>query len=1107
MNYLRNTLHADGLGLAGNDSGFPTEPYALSPFGERSEAVAPASPAEVEVAVETLNHKALFRTRKSPAAALLDGSAWTLKAYQLDMDAPKTLLAYIDEQLKRLLSEQGLIGLEPAELFIDFVTDNKPGISVEGGEHYHLRLSVKTLARITRDPAAFIGLVRTMETDRAVHPLVPSFTLKRLVRLILQANWADNYRALLNDFWATHQRTFCLLAKLSFLDGLCHLRSQRTVSLEGYALGLDALGLAHFPHNLDALEPSAVGRRSIVQLVTLEGQVIPGIFQLRSKTTHHCYLHTLGEQAACSEYISDDEPWCEKRVLDALNRSEWHRQHLDIGHETDEVPRLAMIECRSDLFIALAEAQRSFSSQRVDSDSGSDSYLDDPDEDDVLFMPVHRALKLVSTLDLWGEQADIRCRVPDPMKIANRLMRHYMKRDHGLSVDPKQVFIRYLPGTATTPLGHARAPVTRVVAPDESPLSLGKALINNYRVKYPIGYLDHGGRTAVYLDPTREGRWAAANELPVTAEALEQHIRQADFLAVMSQRLERFWERQRETVERSLRRTFMAQAIVALKCEKLSRAGFDLLVAVLEESTQPDTERTTHWSALGFHVQRSFVPGSDCGCCVGLMLFRHATKPGLVLYQAGQQQPFVECLNHKALGAHLRLAAADERWRKTLLKYVPVTLHSRLDYILRLWAEVRSAPRPTSDLRPWTDAYYQEDVHKAKGAIHCEHAVDQSPFAFMRQTLRHNTLSDVQNSITTAREVWLQEWTERLNALQWIIAPLSILLAPAALASLAAAAGSLYLNIQAVALPGNREREKQQLLLAAMSLGLLQMGAVTPRLLIALRRFVSAQRSTALSAPVITRGVSALLRRSMETRKTQLERFFESDSLLKTWTLPASPALAFLAVKAWKLERNFLLWTSTQSQARTLIVSTHGYYLPWSKTAAIPNGTELRTYAPHGFELVDPGLHRVVSQRVQAFSLLQGGHNTPGPAFSQLPGWQLTDKALAGTSRPGRIKNYTLGKFQSERYESYRDIGNVVRHSHQSPFFGQLMPTPMDVLTVRNRFGHRNPSLQELFAALSKQGIHYDHILLLHCRCSAVNSLMGRSPAFHAAAGGAPITP
>ena len=158
----------------------------------------------------------------------------------------------------------------------------------------------------------------------------------------------------------------------------------------------------------------------------------------------------------------------------------------------------------------------------------------------------------------------------------------------------------------------------------------------------------------------------------------------------------------------------------------------------------------------------------------------------------------------------------------------------------------------------------------------------------------------------------------------------------------------------------------------------------------------------------------------------------------------------------------------------------------------IPNGTELGVFAPHGFELVDPSLHRVVSRKAVPFALLNSRDNRLVPALA--PPYELTERLLAGTARPGMIKNYSLAKFQTPLGESYRDISHIVRNSHQSSFMSTLPASPMDVLTVRNRFGMSPPTLEKLFAALFESGIHYDRILLVHCRCSAFKSLLGLAP-------------
>jgi hypothetical protein len=136
-----------------------------------------------------------------------------------------------------------------------------------------------------------------------------------------------------------------------------------------------------------------------------------------------------------------------------------------------------------------------------------------------------------------------------------------------------------------------------------------------------------------------------------------------------------------------------------------------------------------------------------------------------------------------------------------------------------------------------------------------------------------------------------------------------------------------------------------------------------------------------------------------------------------------------------------------------------------------------------------------VSHRVSPFSILTNVENRPASA---LPPYLLTDKMLAGTSLPGRIKNYTLSKYQSARGESYQEISNVVRNSNLPPLQGQLPRVPMDVLSVKNRFGVPPPTLESLFKTPAAKGIHYDRILLVHCRCSALKALVGLAPDYMA---------
>lgn len=1079
-----------------NDTLPSSDTFSLSPFYYATPADQLEGLSEQQLpapyATTALNHKQIATLRKSRAARLLATSHLSLKAWQMDMDCPPTQRTYVKEQLTRRLFEQTGEHLLPDQTYIEFTTETRPAVLVDGQDVYAWRLSLTDVAVASFDAAGFYALMQSAEPERALDDGTPSFTTTQALTLIDTADWPRHYEALLTAFWAKHEKTYRALAKLSFLDTLARQRARKAISLDGYNLALEALGLNRFPTEVEALETTAIGERTVVRVVSLNGQVVPGIFQLTSKNTSHSFIHILGQKPVVVEYIGDNPELTKHKLLEALNASSWLMPFLDMALEPGAAPlALDTTIIDGDIFSTLTAAQKAFSFKQLGTDT--------------LFMLVERSLTLVSALEHWPMQPDILKRIPHPSMAANRLMRAYLRQHHQLDQNPDHVFIRYVHGTSRTPLGSIHTPTTYVHSPDEIAISLSDALLSNYRVDRPVGYIDNGGRTVVYTDLTGKGTWSKDARLAIDPEAIENHIKGVNFLEWMSQRLNRFWQQQGSAIEQSLKTTFMAQAVISLKQRQLSRAGFDLLVGMLEATSSNTTSNEIRCNALGFYVQTSLVDGTQCQICAGLLTFSHSKKNLTVLYQAGQAVAFVEFNSDDELNQHLQTAARDEQWRRALLNYLPTSVHKKFIYILEIWAGKQTPDSSPSLLRPWTNVIYANDLHKAQARSLCEQPVMSSPFAFMREALQRNFQDDANDQIVTSREVSLRYWAEQLNHLQLLLTPLSMLLTPAILASLAAHVGSVYLSAEIAKLPGNRADEKTQALLNGLSLGLFHLAPATPRLLRSFSRFLASGK-TANAAAAVNRSFGSWLNQSINRHQTRLETFFRTNNLLKTWNVPGHPSFGTLPVKVWKLDRKFLLWTSDKAQARTLVVSTHGYYLPWTKTTPIPNGTELRTYAPHGYELIDPRLHRVVSQRVRPFSILTNVDNASALPPDQLPAYTLTDKVLAGTALPDRIKNYSLAKFQSAHGETYQEISHVVRNSNLSPLKG-LPLTPMDVLTVRNRFGMTHPNLEDLFKALSEQGIHYDKILLVHCRCSAISSLLRLSPVYRAPSVGSLIIP
>lgn len=1038
------------------------------------------------------DQKRLEALRNSPGFKLIAHSTLLLKASQLDMDYPPSLRQYVRAQLKALLQQSTGKALSPDKLKIRFRTDTHPEVDDQGRERYSRRMSLTDIAVLSFNGAMMHALMQHHFADKPLNASAPAFTASVALNLIINAPWKRDYTTLMETFWARHRDTYRALAKLSFLDELARQHAEKLVSREGFILALDALGLEHFPTTELCLQLPMRGTRSTAYLLTINGQVLPDALQLRSNNTSHCFIHLPGGGTPPGEYISDDPQHMTEKLIKVMNAAHAFAMLPDNDHAPEQAMPQGLSLIDGDVLTAVTQAQEKRSLDYLEQHVG---LAPQPDP----FKAIKGGFALLGAVDIWQAQPDILDQLPVAHKHAAHLMAVILREKYNLNLSPDQVFIRYLRGHSTQPLGNARQPGIDFRVPSETPLSLSEALVSNYRVASPVGYIDNGGRSVVYVDPTGKGEWSADRELLIDPHSIENEIRNVDFLQLMTQRIDEFWEQHGKTIETSLQSHFMTQALLCLKQGSLRRTGFDLIVKALGELDSQADDRSVQWSVPGFFLRHSIAEDSTAHDCPNLLILSHPDHPRRVLLQAGMVRAFAEFNSEDELKRYFQYATRSDTWRQCVLNYMPERHHQRLTYILKIWGGEQAPNPPFSVLRPWTDGIINQDAHQAAARKLGMHRLGGSPFAYVRQSLRRNSLWNAQDTIVTSAEVSLRYWTRQLNHLQFLLAPMSVLLTPALIASLATELGITALNISSANLPGARYAEKRQALLSVLSLGLLHLGPATPRLAGALRRLATPVKPvlrTATSLTTSTKSFGTWLNRSMRMRNTRLEKFFYTNAMLKTWTIAGRADLATQAVKAWKLRRQFLLWTADTRQARTLVVSSHGYYLPWSKNTGIPTGTELQVYAPHGYSLVDPSLHRVVSRKVAPFATLGNQGNTI--ARPPLHPYAMTDKLLAGSAQQGMIKNYSLSKFQSLYYESYRDISQIVRNSNRSALMSTLPPAPMDVLTVRSRFGMPHPTLEQLFDALSETGIHYDKILLVHCRCSLFSGLTGRAPVFRA---------
>lgn len=1017
--------------------------------------------------------------RNSPGFKLIAHSTLQLKASQMDMDYPPRLRDYIRQQLKQQLKRVTGKALSPDKLSIRFSSELNPAVDDQGNERYTQRMTLTDIGILSFNGPMMHGLMQLSFTDKPLDESTPGLTARSALELIINARWPFDYPAMMEYFWDKHRDTYRALAKLSFLDELARQYERKDISRDGYQLALEALGLEAFPQSGLCLHLAVRGTWSTASMLSIDDQLIPEAFHLQSKHTSHCFIHTPGGRTTPVDYISNEPRHMTRTLVAALDAARGRQQVSG---------RASLSEIEGDVFTAITAAQEKRSLLYLESQVG-----DGPQPNP--FNIIERSLSLLSALDIWQSEPGILQKIPTPLTTAAEVMTKALQDKHGWQLNPDRVFIRYLRGTSITPLGDVRHPTVDFQVPDEKPVSLSEALVSNYRVAAPVGYIDHGGRSAVYHDSTGQGVWEKNQELPIDPQAIENLVRDINFLDLMHRRIDEFWGQHEAVIDEALQAHFMSQALLCFKQGILQRSGFDLVVRALDQLSNVPEGKRIEWSIPGFFLQHSIFEGPTAQYCPSLLVLTHPGRPQRVLYQAGALKAFIQFASEDELNRYLRQAARSRTWREAVLTYVPVRHQQRLTYILKLWAGEQTPSQPVYMLRPWTDVLLNQDARKALAHERSDQRFAGPPFVHIRRMLRQNGRWDADDIIVTSQDVSLRYWTRQLSHLQFLLAPMSVLLTPALIASLATELGITTLNIASANLPGARYEEKRQALLSLLSLALLQRPHAMPRLTNALRKLaipVKPAIRPILAAATNTKSFGTWLGRSMRNRETRFEQFFHTDTVLKSWNIPGHPTFTTQAVKAWKLHRQFLLWTAEGGQARTLVVSSHGYFLPWSKKTVIPNGTELGVYAPHGFELVDPRLHRVVSKQAVPFARLNTRYNSLVSPLN--PPYELTERLLAGTARPGMIKNYRLAKFQTPYGESYRDISHIVRNSNQSPFTSTLPSSPMDVLTVRNRFGMPPPTLERLFNTLSETGIHYDRILLVHCRCSAFKSLLGMVP-------------
>jgi hypothetical protein len=165
--------------------------------------------------------------------------------------------------------------------------------------------------------------------------------------------------------------------------------------------------------------------------------------------------------------------------------------------------------------------------------------------------------------------------------------------------------------------------------------------------------------------------------------------------------------------------------------------------------------------------------------------------------------------------------------------------------------------------------------------------------------------------------------------------------------------------------------------------------------------------------------------------------------------------------------------------ARGCVISAHGGQAEGYKTFSVPDRTKLFFYTPEG-GILKADLVPMSRGKYEAFEVVKGGQ---------------------------RCRDYSLSKFQGakhgggqEDYEYIRTkmhagyMAAVMKQSgfKQSDIDGVLQDdVKMDVVTIRNRRFHSDPTLSEVIDALEANGYFYREI---HCSFCRYASAIGSSP-------------
>ena len=175
---------------------------------------------------------------------------------------------------------------------------------------------------------------------------------------------------------------------------------------------------------------------------------------------------------------------------------------------------------------------------------------------------------------------------------------------------------------------------------------------------------------------------------------------------------------------------------------------------------------------------------------------------------------------------------------------------------------------------------------------------------------------------------------------------------------------------------------------------------------------------------------------------------------------PAAKWSEYPNVERYEIGDRLYLFVNKNRQAATCMINSHGSQRVFNNTFVVPDGTDVRFYAPDGSLLVSERSRRTREEPIVTDVSLE--HIALGRAQP------YEDPIPAGE----KCKDYNLTKYEGEDTVLGYDIAHFLNGNEGA----------RDIVTLRHRIGRPDYTLAKTIRSLREAGLRYTEIHCCFCR-------------------------